>query len=140
MKVTSVEAVPVKGLSSPWMFCIIRTDAGVTGYSEFGDGAAARGLKGLVEDMSDLIVGQDPRQVEKLYMDMFRATQSFYGGATWQAMAGIELALWDVKAKALDVPVYELFGGPTRTEQRVYWSHLATYQAGSSSKMSWINR
>ena len=45
------------------------------------------------------------------------------------AIAGIELALWDVKAKALGVPVYELVGGPFRTTQRLYWSHLATYRA-----------
>ncbi|MDA0676687.1 MAG: mandelate racemase/muconate lactonizing enzyme family protein [Chloroflexi bacterium] len=135
MKVKSVEAVAVEGLAAPWMFCIIRTDDGITGYSEFGEGLVANGMAGLVKDLSRFIVGQDPRQVEKLYMDMFRGTQSVYGGATWQAMAGIELALWDVKAKALGVPVYELFGGPTRTEQRVYWSHLATYQAGSAEKL-----
>ncbi len=135
MKVVSIETAAVEGLQSPWMFCIVRTDDGITGYSEFGDGAVGRGLAGLVQDLSVYVLGKDPRAVEKIYMDMFRGTQSAYGGATWQAMAGIELALWDVKAKALGVPVYELFGGPTRTEQRVYWSHLATYQAGSSAKV-----
>ena len=103
--------------------------------SEFGEGIVANGMAGLVKDLSRFIVGKDPRQVEKLYMDMLRGTQSVYGGATWQAMAGIELALWDAKAKALGVPVYELFGGPTGTEQRVYWSYLGTYQAGSAEKV-----
>ncbi len=135
MKVESVEAVAVEGLGGPWMFCILRTDDGITGYSEFGEGSLANGLKGLVKDLSTYVVGKDPRHVEKLYMDMFRGTQAAYSGATWQAMAGIELALWDVKAKALGVPVYELFGGPTRTEQRVYWSHLGTYQAGMSERV-----
>lgn len=135
MKVTSVEAVAVEGLQAPWMFCILRTDEGITGYSEFGEGIVASGMAGLVKDLSRFVVGKDPRQVEKLYMDMLRGTQSVYGGATWQAMAGIELALWDAKAKALGMPVYELFGGPTRTEQRVYWSHLGTYQAGASAKI-----
>ena len=135
MKVTSVEAVAVEGLAAPWLFCIIRTDEGLTGYSEFGEGRLANGMVGLVRDLSQLVVGRDPRQIEKLYMDMLRETQSAYGGATWQAMAGIELALWDVKAKALGVPVYELFGGPTRTEQKVYWSHLGTYQAGRAERI-----
>jgi len=135
MKVTSVEAVAVEGLANPWLFCIIRTDEGIIGYSEFGEGRLASGMIGLVKDMSDLIVGQDPRQVEKLYMDMVRATSMAYAGATWQAIAGIELALWDIKGKALGVPVHELFGGPTRTEQRVYWSHLGTYQAGQHEKI-----
>lgn len=135
MKVTSVEAVAVEGLSAPWIFCIIRTDAGISGYSEFGEGIVANGMTGLVKDLSRFIIGQNPGHVEKLYMDMLRGTQSVYGGATWQAMAGIELALWDVKAKALGVPVYELFGGPTRTHQKVYWSHLASYQATSPERI-----
>ena len=135
MKVTSVEAVAVEGLGAPWLFCIIRTDAGITGYSEFGEGRLARGMVGMVKDLSDLIVGKDPRQVEKLYMDMVRGTLMAYGGATWMAIGGIELALWDIKAKALGVPVYELFGGPTRDKQRVYWSHLASYQASNPDKI-----
>ena len=44
-------------------------------------------------------------------------------------MAGIELALWDIKAKALGVPVYELFGGPLRDRMRLYWSHCGTTRA-----------
>ena len=50
-------------------------------------------------------------------------------GATLVAIAGIELALWDLKGKALGVPVHALFGGPTRERQRVYWSHLASARA-----------
>jgi L-alanine-DL-glutamate epimerase-like enolase superfamily enzyme len=51
------------------------------------------------------------------------------GGIAAKAIAGIELALWDIKAKALGVPVYELFGGPLRDRQRVYWSHCGTSRA-----------
>ena len=51
------------------------------------------------------------------------------GGIAAKAIAGIELALWDVKAKALGVPVSELFGGPLRLRQRVYWSHCGTSRA-----------
>jgi L-alanine-DL-glutamate epimerase-like enolase superfamily enzyme len=53
------------------------------------------------------------------------------GGIAAKAIAGIELALWDIKAKALGVPVYELFGGPLRDRQRVYWSHCGTSRARS---------
>jgi L-alanine-DL-glutamate epimerase-like enolase superfamily enzyme len=58
-----------------------------------------------------------------------------HGGATWQAIAGIELALWDIKGKALGVPVYELVGGPTRSHQKVYWSHMLSYQVGSYERL-----
>ena len=51
------------------------------------------------------------------------------GGVSHKAMAGIELALWDIKAKSLGVPVYELFGGPMRDRMRLYWSHCGTTRA-----------
>jgi L-alanine-DL-glutamate epimerase-like enolase superfamily enzyme len=130
MKITKIENFLVRNIGwGPWLFCAIRTDEGITGYGEYGSGRMHRGLPGLVEDIGETIIGQDPRPVEKLYMDMYRRTREASGGATAMAMAGIELALWDIKAKALDVPVYRLFGGPHRDRQRVYWSHLATYRA-----------
>ena len=51
------------------------------------------------------------------------------GGVSHKAIAGVELALWDIKAKALGVPVYELFGGPLRDRVRLYWSHCGTTRA-----------
>ena len=130
MKVTGIEVFPVKSLGRPWLYCAVRTDEGITGYSEFGVGDLLKGMTGLVEDLSRLIIGKDPRNVEHHYTNMVRATRSAYSGATWMAIAGIELALWDVKGKAAGMPVHELVGGPTRTEQKVYWSHLVTYQSG----------
>ncbi len=130
MKVTAVETIAVRAMSRPWLYCAIRTDAGITGYSEFGDSRLIKGMRGLVQDLSNLIIGKDPRNVEFHYTNMERAARSAYSGATWMAIAGIELALWDIKGKALGVPVHELVGGPTRSEQKVYWSHLVTYQSG----------
>ena len=129
MKVTAIEVFPVKSLGRPWLYCAVRTDEGITGYSEFGVGDLAKGLTGLVEDLSRHIIGRDPRSVEQHYTNMVRSSRSAYGGATWMAIAGIELALWDVKGKAMGVPVHELLGGPTRTEQKVYWSHLVSFQS-----------
>lgn len=129
MKVTDIETFVVDGGTRPWMFCAVRTDEGITGYSEFGESAFTHGMPGLVQDLSPLILRKDPRAVEKLYMDMYRATRAAPHGATGMAIAGIELALWDVKGKHAGMPVYELVGGPFRSRQRVYWSHLATYRA-----------
>ena len=129
MKVTGIDTFLVKSLTRPWLYCAVRTDEGITGYSEFGVGDLAKGLTGLVEDLSRHIIGKDPRSVEQHYTNMVRLSRSAYGGATWMAIAGIELALWDVKGKAMGVPVHELVGGPTRTEQKVYWSHLVSFQS-----------
>ena len=129
MKVTGIDTFLVKSLTRPWLYCAVRTDEGITGYSEFGVGDLAKGLTGLVEDLSRHIIGKDPRSVEQHYTNMVRSSRSAFGGATWMAIAGIELALWDVKGKAMGVPVHELVGGPTRTEQKVYWSHLVSFQS-----------
>ncbi|MYA62387.1 MAG: mandelate racemase/muconate lactonizing enzyme family protein, partial [Dehalococcoidia bacterium] len=100
MKITAIENFAVRGLGrNPWLFCAIRTDEGITGYSEYGEGALTRGLPGLVEDLGESLIGQDPLPVDKLYMDMYRRTRSASGGATAMAIAGIELALWDIKGK-----------------------------------------
>jgi L-alanine-DL-glutamate epimerase-like enolase superfamily enzyme len=135
LKVTAIETFAVEGLSNPMMFCAIRTDEGITGYSEFGVGALANGLRGLIEDLSVFVIGQDPRKVEALYTQMERGSRAAFGGATWQAISGIELALWDIKGKALNVPVYELVGGATRTNQKVYWSHMLSYQVTAYAKL-----
>ena len=130
MRITGIETFPVKTIGDgAWMFCAVRTDSGLTGYGEFGTGLFKRGLPGLVQDIGAILIGKDPRPVDKHFMDMYRLTRSSSGGATAMAIAGIELALWDLKGKDAGVPVYELFGGPHRDEQRVYWSHLGTYRA-----------
>jgi L-alanine-DL-glutamate epimerase-like enolase superfamily enzyme len=60
---------------------------------------------------------------------MYRMARQSPGGIAAKAIAGIDLALWDIKGKALGVPVYELAGGPFRTKQRLYWSHCGTSRA-----------
>ncbi|MDA1257599.1 MAG: mandelate racemase/muconate lactonizing enzyme family protein [Chloroflexi bacterium] len=133
MKITAIDTFAVKsGGWGAWLFCAVRTDEGVTGYSQFGEGQFWRGLPGIVADLSGWLIGKDPDPVEKFYMDMYRQTRSSSGGATAMAIAGIELALWDIKGKRYGVPVHQLVGGPHRDRQRVYWSHLATYRAMDS--------
>ena len=134
MKITGIETFVVSnGFTPPrpWHFCAIRTDAGLTGYSEFGSDGITHGLVGLVQDLGHRLIGKDPTAVEKHYLDLYRAVRQAPYGATQQAIAGIELALWDLAGKALGVPVYKLMGGPHRERQWVYWSHLATYRASN---------
>ncbi|MBI4305160.1 MAG: mandelate racemase/muconate lactonizing enzyme family protein [Chloroflexi bacterium] len=131
MKITKIETFVVSnGFTPPrpWLFCAVRTDAGITGYSEFGSDGITRGLVGLVQDIADHLIGKDPTSVEKRYIDLYRQLRQTPYGATQMAIAGVELALWDIAGKALNAPVHKLFGGPTRESQRVYWSHLATYR------------
>ena len=123
MKITNVEALICDAGWRPWTFVKIQTDNGLTGYGECSDNRTPRAIAGCVEDLKSLLLGQDPRPIEKVYWDMYRATRQSPGGIAAKAMAGIDCALWDIKGKALGVPVYELFGGPTRDQVRLYWSH-----------------
>jgi L-alanine-DL-glutamate epimerase-like enolase superfamily enzyme len=131
MKITGIETFAVSnGFNPPrpWLFCAVRTDEGLTGYSEFGSDGLTRGLIGLVDDLGTRLIGKDPTSPDKHALDLYRAVRQAPFGATQQAIAGIELALWDIAGKAVNLPVYRLMGGPHRERQRVYWSHLATYR------------
>jgi L-alanine-DL-glutamate epimerase-like enolase superfamily enzyme len=129
MKITGIDTFAVDGGARPWHFVAIRTDEGVTGYGEFGESGVTHGIQGLVRDMSTWLIGKDPGPVERLYFDLYRAYRGTPYGVTAWAIAGIELALWDLKGKALGLPVHRVVGGPFREKQRVYWSHLGTYRA-----------
>ena len=131
MKITGIETFVVDGGWRPWIFVALRTDEGITGYGDCSDSRNPYGIVGTIQDFTSILVGRDPRRVELLYADLYRLARQSPGGIAAKAIAGVELALWDAKAKALRVPVYELFGGPVRERQQVYWSHCGTSRARS---------
>ena len=127
MKVQAVEAFLCDAGWRPWIFVKITTDDGLVGWSECTDsnGAPAAFPK-LIETLAQHVVGQDPRNIVGALYDMRRATRQSPGGLIQKGIAGIENALWDIKAKALDVPIFELLGGAVRDRFRAYWSHCGT--------------
>ncbi len=129
MKITGIETFVVDAGWRPWQFVAVRTDAGITGYGECSDGRSPYGVVATVQEFAPMLIGKDPRPIEMRYQDLYRMTRQSPGGIAAKAIAGVELALWDIKGKALGVPVYELFGGPVRERQMVYWSHCGTSRA-----------
>jgi L-alanine-DL-glutamate epimerase-like enolase superfamily enzyme len=130
MKITNIEALLCDGGWWPWIFVKVETDEGIVGYGECSDNRVNPfGVVGCVEDLKPLLIGADPRAVDALYWQMHRLTRPNLGGVVQKAIAGIEVALWDIKAKALGISVSELFGGPIKDRIRVYWSHCGTYRA-----------
>lgn len=125
MKITAVTPFIIAAGWRPWLLVKVETDAGITGWGECSD-KNPQSIAGMIRDLTPLLVGQDPRPFELRYWDMVRATRSGGRGTAAKAMAGIELALLDIKARALGISVVELFGGPTRERVRVYWSHCGT--------------
>ncbi len=126
MKVTDIQTFVVDAGWRPWIFTKVTTDEGITGYGECSDGRSPKGVVGTIEDLKPLIIGKDPRPYEMRFWDMVRGSRQSPSGIACKAIAGIELALIDIKAKALGISVTELFGGPTREDIRLYWSHCGT--------------
>ncbi len=116
LKVTKIETFVLK---NSWVFVKISTDAGLTGWGEMLKDDAKACAAGALE-VADYLVGQDPRRVVHHWQAIHRG--AFYrGGPIKTAISsGIDHALWDITGKAYGVPVYKLFGGPTRDRVRVY--------------------
>ena len=126
MKITNIETFIVDAGWRPWTFVKVETDEGITGWGECSDGRAPHGVVGTIADLQSTLIGQDPRAFEARFWDMWRALRQSPGGIAAKAMAGVECALVDIKAKALGISVAELFGGPTRNQVRLYWSHCGS--------------
>ena len=126
MRITDIRTFHVDAGWRSWLFVKVETDAGITGWGECSDDKMPLSITGAVEDLKRVLIGRDPRPFEMRFQDMARWSRQSPDGAAAKAMAGIELALIDIKARALGVSVTELFGGPTRDDVRVYWSHCGT--------------
>jgi galactonate dehydratase len=124
MKITRLKTVVVNAEMRNWVFCKIETDQpGLFGWGEGSLEWKTRSVVGAIEDFAAVVVGEDPRRIEHLYQKMYR--QSFWrlGVIGMSAISAIEQALWDIKGKILEVPVYELLGGRVRDRVRMY-THL----------------
>src|SRR3954453_20096333 len=120
-------------------FLKITTDEGIVGWSEYMEGYGAQGLTGVIRKMAERLIGQDPRPVERHSAYLYAATRQAAGGVNAMAIAAIENALVDIKAKALGVPVYEMLGGPIRDRLLLYWSHCGTYRGRHTQQVKdWI--
>ncbi|THF87019.1 galactonate dehydratase [Deinococcus sp. KSM4-11] len=117
MKITRLETFVVP---PRWLFLKIETDEGVSGWGEPVVEGRAHTVQAAVQELADLLVGQDPARIEDLWQVMHRG--GFYrGGAVFMsAIAGIDQALWDIKGRVLGAPVHQLLGGPVRDRMRVY--------------------
>src|SRR5829696_40638 len=127
MKITDIEAIPISaGEGYPYavIVVLIQTDEGLTGIGEASLGGRGRGVLGILDHARDLLIGQDPAKIEHIWGELVHGTFWSTGQVIMSAVAGIDIALWDLKGKRLGVPLYDLLGGPTRERARVY-RHVA---------------
>lgn len=136
MKITSIDALQLPsgngGQSSrgAWSPVLVRinTDEGICGWGEAGlaYGKGWRAGLGMIQDFAEQIMGMDPMHTEEIWETIFRKTFWGMGGGTVvsAAMSAIDIALLDLKGKALGVPVYQLLGGKTNDNLRTYASQI----------------
>jgi L-alanine-DL-glutamate epimerase-like enolase superfamily enzyme len=123
LKITSVECVV---LDAEYPYAIIHTDAGITGFGECFRRAPYVSKAAIETVFTPLLIGKDPFDTDSIWDAMFRAgAVAGPPGALLTAASGVDIALWDIKGKALGVPLYKLFGGKTRDRIAVYASSLA---------------
>jgi len=117
IKITKLETILVK---PRWLFLKVHTDAGIVGLGEPVTEGRALTCATAIKEIEPYLIGKDPRAVVHHWQAIYR--HAFYRGGPilTSALSGIDQALWDIKGKAFGVPVYELFGGPTRNKIRVY--------------------
>ena len=126
MKITKIIPWLVNVDSSSWgeyLFIEVRTDAGISGWGEITTTTkvANRAISAVVRQLNDILVGDDPSRIELIWHKIFRSfTYMGSRGATSQAVSGIDIALWDIRGKTLDLPIYELLGGAIRDDILLY--------------------
>ena len=116
-----------------WLFVKVYTDEGITGIGECS--GWPRVIETAVQDLRALLVGEDPTHIERLWQKMMIAIMGhgMTGTVGGGAMTGIDMALWDIKGKALGVPVWNLLGGKVRDRIRIY-AHANTPEVALSLK------
>ena len=130
MKITKITPIFCDGGPlQVFVYVKVETDEGIIGYGESTDSFSPFGIAGCIRDMERVLIGQNPLNVEKLYFEMSKLARPAPGGIAQKAIAGVEVALWDIKGKALGLPLYELFGGAIHDRLRLYWSHCGSYRA-----------
>lgn len=120
MKITDVKTFVVDCFRTNWVFVKVYTDKGISGVGEGTLEYKEKALVGAIEHLRAYLIGKDPRQIERLYHDIYRDAYWRGGAVLMSALSAVECALWDILGKSLGVPVYQLLGGKANTDCRIY--------------------
>ena len=130
MKITAVEPITCSsGIGGrDWLFLKVTTDEGIVGWGEGYDWQASPGLAATIRLVAQEVIGQDPTRIEFIGRRLWDSGRAGVP-ERMKVIAALDLALHDIKAKWLGVPVYDLLGGLYRDRIPLYWSHFASYRA-----------
>jgi galactonate dehydratase len=121
MKVTQIRSFPVRDVDGRLYFIVrVDTDAGIYGLGEVGVARLGRSIAIAIEHLAEIVIGSDPWETERLWQQMFRGLFFPAERVYACAISGIDIALWDIKAKSVGMPLYKILGGPTREKVACY--------------------
>jgi galactonate dehydratase len=120
MKITALKPIICHAYRTNWVFVKVLTDEGLYGIGEATLEYRETTVAEAIRELERLFVGRDPHRIEELWHEAYRSTY-FRGGPVYMsALSAVEMALWDIKGKALGVPVYQLLGGKVRDSVPCY--------------------
>ena len=120
MKVTDVKCFSVDCFRTNWVFVKVYTDEGIDGVGEATLEYKEKALWGAVEHIKEYLVGKNPLDIEKHWHAIYRDAYWRGGPVLMSALSAVEMALWDILGKSLNVPVYQLLGGKVNDKVRIY--------------------
>jgi galactonate dehydratase len=120
MKITNIETYPVWGGFRNFLFVVVDTDEGIYGVGEAGITGRELAIAGAIEHFKPLLIGQDAGRIEHIWQMLFRGGFFPAQRILTAAIGAIDIALWDIKGKALGVPIYDLLGGLVRDKVVCY--------------------
>ena len=129
MKITDIKTFVMKGGNRNWVFCKVETDEGIHGWGEGTLEGHERAVEQGIKTLATRLIDRDPTQIELNWQIMYRHGFWRGGPVMGSAMAGIDIALWDLTGKAYDLPVYKLLGGAVRERVRAY-THAGDLRGG----------
>ena len=127
MKITAIKPYPIWDGGRNLMIVKIETDEGISGWGESGISSRELAVEGAIKHYREYLIGQNPMQIAAHWQRMYRS-QYFEGGRVLTAaISAIDIALHDIKAKSLNLPVYELLGGKQRNHVPCFGTTAVSY-------------
>ena len=120
MRITAVDSVIVPQAGRSYVYVLVRTDAGLTGLGEATLMGRERSVREALRDFAELVIGEDPLRREYLWHRVFLSDRRRSGAVQMGALAGIDVALWDIAGQAMGLPIHRLLGGPVRDRVALY--------------------
>lgn len=120
MRIKSIETYVVGNPWKNWLFARVLTDEGIHGIGEGTANAFGRTVEAAIHELTPLVLGMDPFQVERIVQRMTRDVYTEGGQITMSAVAAVEIACWDIVGKVVGQPIYNLWGGRCHEKLRAY--------------------